>query len=102
MIAGIEMFLGVDGKQVGMKMTEYQMAANSIGVTSRLEMLFIISLCRLTVYCIDPSNIQIYDLNHFVCNKIFASPCPKFIVTVYLRSCSQVLVRPLETNVLAT
>jgi len=34
MIAGIEIFLGVDGKQVGMKMTEYQMAANSIGVTS--------------------------------------------------------------------
>ena len=31
------MFLGVDGKQVGMKMTEYQMAANSIGVTRRLE-----------------------------------------------------------------
>jgi len=28
MIAGIEMFLGVDGKQEGMEMTEYQMAAN--------------------------------------------------------------------------
>jgi len=26
MIAGIEIFLGVDGKQVGMEMTEYQMA----------------------------------------------------------------------------
>jgi len=26
MIAGIEMLLGVDGKQEGMKMTEYQMA----------------------------------------------------------------------------
>ena len=37
MIAGIEMFLGVDGKQEGMKMTEYQMAANSIGVMRRLE-----------------------------------------------------------------
>jgi len=37
MIAGIEMFLGVDGKQVGMEITEYQMAANSIGVTRRLE-----------------------------------------------------------------
>jgi len=36
MIAGIEMFLGVEGKQVGMEMTEYQMAANSIGVTRRL------------------------------------------------------------------
>jgi len=30
MIARIEMFLGVDGKQVGMKMTEYQMTANDI------------------------------------------------------------------------
>ena len=37
MIAGIVMFLGVDGKQVGMKMTEYQMAVNSIRVTRRLE-----------------------------------------------------------------
>ena len=37
MIAGIEMFLGVAGKQVGMEMTEYQMAANSIEVTRRLE-----------------------------------------------------------------
>jgi len=37
MIAGIERFLGVDGKQVGMKVTEYQMAANFIGVTRRLE-----------------------------------------------------------------
>jgi len=34
MIAGIEMFLGVDGKQVGMEMTEYQMAANSIPMLS--------------------------------------------------------------------
>jgi len=31
MIAGIEMFLGADGKQVAMKMTEYQMAANYTG-----------------------------------------------------------------------
>ena len=37
MIAGIELFLGIDGKQGGMEMTEYQMAANSIGVTRRLE-----------------------------------------------------------------
>ena len=37
-------------------------------------MLFIISPCRLTVYCIDPSNNQIYDLNHFVCNQNICLP----------------------------
>ena len=40
MIAGIEMFLGVDGKQVGMEMTEYQMAANSIYFTSLATLLY--------------------------------------------------------------
>jgi len=37
MIVEKEMFLGVDGKQVGMEMTECQMAVSSIGVMQRLE-----------------------------------------------------------------
>ena len=32
-----EMLLGIDGKQVGMEMTECQMAVSSIGVMQRLE-----------------------------------------------------------------
>ena len=32
-----EMFLGIDGKQVGMEMIERQMAVRSIGVMQRLE-----------------------------------------------------------------
>jgi len=43
-------------------------------------MLFIISPFRFTVYCIDPSNIQIYDLNHFVCNKDICLSSPKINV----------------------
>jgi len=35
MIVEKEMFLGVDGKQVGMEMTECQLAVSSIGVTQR-------------------------------------------------------------------
>ena len=37
MIVGKEMFLDVDGKQVGMEMIECQMAVSSIGVMKRLE-----------------------------------------------------------------
>jgi len=37
MIVEKEMFLGVDGKQVGMEMTECQLAVSSIGVIQRLE-----------------------------------------------------------------
>jgi len=37
MIVEKEMFLGVDGQQVGMEMIEYQLAVSSIGVMQRLE-----------------------------------------------------------------
>ena len=37
MIAGIEMFLGVDGKQAAMEMIECQMAVSSIEVMQQLE-----------------------------------------------------------------
>jgi len=37
MIVEKELFLGVDGKQVGTEMTECQMAVSSIGVMQRLE-----------------------------------------------------------------
>jgi len=37
MIVEKEMFLGIDGKQVGMEMTECQMAVSSIGVMQQLE-----------------------------------------------------------------
>jgi len=37
MIVEKEMFLGVDGKQVGMEMIECQMAVSSIGVMQWLE-----------------------------------------------------------------
>jgi len=37
MIAEKEMLLGVDGKQVGMEMTECQLAVSSIGVMQQLE-----------------------------------------------------------------
>jgi len=37
MIVEKEMFLGVDGKQEGMEMTECQMAVSSIGVMQWLE-----------------------------------------------------------------
>jgi len=36
MIVEKEMFLGIDGKQVGMEMIECQMAESSIGVMQRL------------------------------------------------------------------
>jgi len=37
MIVEKEMFLDVDGKQVGMEMTECQLAVSSIGAMQRLE-----------------------------------------------------------------
>ena len=37
MIVEKEMFLGVDGKQVGMEITECQLAVSSTGVMQRLE-----------------------------------------------------------------
>ena len=37
MIVEKEMFLDVDGKQVGMEMTECQLAVSSTGVMQRLE-----------------------------------------------------------------
>ena len=37
MIVEKGMFLGVEGKQAGMKMTECQMAVSSIGMMQRLE-----------------------------------------------------------------
>ena len=37
MIVENEMFLDVDGKQVGMEMSECQLAVSSIGVIQRLE-----------------------------------------------------------------
>ena len=37
MIVEKEIFLDVDGKQVGMEMTECQLAVSSIGVMQRLE-----------------------------------------------------------------
>jgi len=39
MIAEKEMFLGVDGKQVGMEMIECQLAVSSIGVMSLYQIL---------------------------------------------------------------
>jgi len=36
MVVEKEMFLGVDGKQVGMEMTECQLAVSSTGVTQRI------------------------------------------------------------------
>ena len=65
MIVEKEMFLDVDGKQVGMEMTECQMAVRSIGVMQRLY---------LYIY----KKIGIYSVKKLLLNGSCANTCTVF------------------------